>query len=229
MDYSYIMFSGHTFPSGVTAMLVRCISTGDTGSCLCCNFAQAASWFFPTSLQCIPDCVVNVSSPLAHGVFTELLTVAKLGTRCSIKAIFSGVGLPITNVENWLIHIFNTKPRVILRGPIYAMHTVKQAWWRHQMETFSALLVLCAGIDRFASHRPVTRSFDVFFDLRLNKMLNKQSWAWWFETPSRSLWRHCNEDTGMTYIIDLRSAQVYCVAIFLTCWHPSHFTISFLL
>ena len=46
MDYSYIMFSGHTFPSGVTAMLVRCISTGDTGSCLCCNFAQAASWFF---------------------------------------------------------------------------------------------------------------------------------------------------------------------------------------
>ena len=40
------MFSGHTFPSGVTAMLVRCISTGDTGSCLCCNFAQAASWFF---------------------------------------------------------------------------------------------------------------------------------------------------------------------------------------
>ena len=46
MDYSYIMFSGHTFPSGVTAMLVRCISTGDTGSCLCCNFAQAASWFY---------------------------------------------------------------------------------------------------------------------------------------------------------------------------------------
>ena len=46
MDYSYIMFSGHTFPSGVTAMLVRCISTGDTGSCLCCNFAQAASCFF---------------------------------------------------------------------------------------------------------------------------------------------------------------------------------------
>ena len=36
--------------------------------------------------------------------------------------------------------------------------------------------------------RPVTRSFD----LRLNKRLSKQSWGWWFETPSRSLWRHCN-------------------------------------
>ena len=22
--------------------------------------------------------------------------------------------------------------------------------------------------------------------------MNKQSWGWWFETPSRSLWRHCN-------------------------------------
>ena len=40
--------------------------------------------------------------------------------------------------------------------------------------------------------RPVTRSFDVFFDLRLNKRLSKQSWGWWFDTPSRSLWRHCN-------------------------------------
>ena len=41
--------------------------------------------------------------------------------------------------------------------------------------------------------RPVTRSFDVFFDLRQNKRLSKQSWGWWFETLSRPLWRHCNE------------------------------------
>ena len=39
----------------------------------------------------------------------------------------------------------------------------------------------------------MTRSFDVFFDLRLNKGLSKQSWGWWFETPSGSLWRHCND------------------------------------
>ena len=36
--------------------------------------------------------------------------------------------------------------------------------------------------------RPLTRSFDVFFDLRLNKLLSKQSWGWWFETLSRRLW-----------------------------------------
>ena len=62
-------------------------------------------------------------------------------------------------------------------------------WWRHQMETFSALLVICAGNSpvpgEFPTQRPVTRSFDVYFDLRANKRLSKQSWGWWFETPSR--------------------------------------------
>ena len=39
--------------------------------------------------------------------------------------------------------------------------------------------------------RAVTRNFDVFFDLCPNKRLSKQWWGWWFETQSRSLWRHC--------------------------------------
>ena len=70
------------------------------------------------------------------------------------------------------------------------------SWWRHQMETFSALLAICAGNSpvpgEFPAQRPVTRSFDVFFDLRLNKRLSKRSWGWWFETLSRPLWRHHN-------------------------------------
>ena len=45
----------------------------------------------------------------------------------------------------------------------------------------------------FPTKRPVTRSFDVFFDLRLNKRLSKQPGDWWFETSSWSLWRHCND------------------------------------
>ena len=44
----------------------------------------------------------------------------------------------------------------------------------------------------FHAQRPVTWSFDVFFDLRLNKRLSKQSRGWRFETPSRSLWCHYN-------------------------------------
>ena len=48
------------------------------------------------------------------------------------------------------------------------------------------------GPGEFPTQRPVTRSFEVFFDLRLNKRLRKQSWGWWFETTSRPLWRQCN-------------------------------------
>ena len=57
------------------------------------------------------------------------------------------------------------------------------------MGTFSALLAICAGNSpapgEFPAQRPVMRSFDVFFELRLNKRLSKQSWGWWFETPSQ--------------------------------------------
>ena len=74
--------------------------------------------------------------------------------------------------------------------------------WRFNMMTLSNGNIfrvtgpLCrefTGHRRIPSQRPVTRSFDAFFDLRLNKRLSKQSWVWWFEKPSCSLWRHCNE------------------------------------
>ena len=64
------------------------------------------------------------------------------------------------------------------------------------METFSALQALCAGnspvTGEFPLQRPVTRSFDVFFNLCLKQRLSKQSRRRWFETPSPSLWRHCD-------------------------------------
>ena len=72
------------------------------------------------------------------------------------------------------------------------------SWRRHQMVTFSAFLVICAGNSpvpgEIPTHRPVTRSCDVFFDLRLNKRFSKQSWGWWFETLLRPLWRHRNDN-----------------------------------
>ena len=67
----------------------------------------------------------------------------------------------------------------------------------------SVLLAICAGKSSLPSEvpaqRPVTRSFDVFFDLRPNKRLSKHWWGWWFEAPSHhydvivmctSLWRY---------------------------------------
>ena len=63
------------------------------------------------------------------------------------------------------------------------------------------------GPREFPPQRPVMRSFDVFFDLRLNKRLSKQSWGWWFETPSCPSWRHCNVITLTYCIVSLSSLQ----------------------
>ena len=107
-------------------------------------------------------------------------------------------------------------------------------WWRHQMETFSPLLAICAGnspvTGEFLAQRPVTRSFDVFFDLRLNKRLSKQSWGWWFETLSCPLWRHRNAFTWMYTILwkekswqerKCAKRHKFCILFLMICqtWH----------
>ena len=126
-----------------------------------------------------------------------------------------------TKRSNWFSFPYNCWGNVPLSGPptvrqwhiswnvIYLLYSTVfnildrfGSRWRHQMETFSPLLAICAGNSpasgEFPAQRQVTRSFDVFFDLRLNKRLSKQSWGWWFETLSRPLWRHWN--VGMTIL-----------------------------
>ena len=94
------------------------------------------------------------------------------------------------NVSQWVEMSKTCQPRGTRRVFIWL------TWWRHQMETFSASLALCTGnslvTGEFPSQRPVMRNFDVFFDLRMNKWLRKQSRCWWFETPLCSLRRHYN-------------------------------------
>ena len=74
--------------------------------------------------------------------------------------------------------------------------------------------VTCAGnspvTGEFPAQRPVTRSFDVFFDLRPNKRLSKQSWGCRFETLACPLWRHCNGHTTyhVHYWLDLHPCKV---------------------
>ena len=90
-----------------------------------------------------------------------------------------------------------------LQMSVAASH-MPHTWWRHQMETFSALLAICAENSpppgEFPAQRPLTRSFDVYFDLRLNKRLSKQSWGWWFETLPRLFWHHSNESQSFNNI-----------------------------
>ena len=99
---------------------------------------------------------------------------------------------------NWIDVIISNKIYGLKELPSNKWHTICLShgpWWRHQMEIFSTSLALCAGnspvTGEFPAQRPEMWSFDVFFDLCLNKRLSKQSWGWWFEMPLHSLWRHC--------------------------------------
>ena len=87
------------------------------------------------------------------------------------------------------------------------------AWWRHQMEPFSALLALCAGNSPVPVNSPHKGQWCgalmFLLDLCLNKRLSKQPWGRWFETQPWSLWRHCNgtcvllwSDTDLANIVE---------------------------
>ena len=87
-------------------------------------------------------------------------------TACILCNLGSGAG---TVLDNLIIKLGFKK---------FMLHlAVSRTWWRHQMETFSALLAICAGNSpvpgEFPTQRPVTRGFDVYFDLRPNKRLSK--------------------------------------------------------
>ena len=79
-------------------------------------------------------------------------------------------------------HKRNTTSLLSIRSHFPVPEHIPNSWWHHQMETFSVLLAFCAGnslvTGEFLAQRPVTRRFDIFFDLRLNKRLSKQSWGW---------------------------------------------------
>ena len=77
------------------------------------------------------------------------------------------------------------------------------------MTSSNGNIIRVTGHCEFPAQRPVTRSFDVFFDLRPNKRFSKQWWGLWFETLSRPLWRHSNDVITYSFPWDVIT-------------HPSH-------
>ena len=146
------------------------------------------NWFNSQIPQC--TCFISHNAPLMAWVSNYWMVHCGIWNRCI-------VGFVRLIYSVWL-------PWLGLFTALYPNHIV--TWWRHQMETFS----ICAGnspvTGEFRTQRPVTRSFDVFFDLRLNKRLSKQWWGWWFETPSRPLWRHCNACASPRYSLSNSTA-----------------------
>ena len=133
--------------------------------------------------NCTSMKICSCTTPMLYKDFSMYVRVLKLAPGCEGKS------------RTWLF------PSHVTLKPI-SFHGVIQAIWGWDLmmtssnESISALLASCAGnslvIGEFPIQRPVTRGFDVYFDLLLNKRLSKQSWGWWFETPSCPLWHHCN-------------------------------------
>ena len=108
-----------------------------------------------------------------------LIDTQMVTSRCSLNLNFALIRYEINQTL-----IFVVATRYIICAVSYV------SWWRHLMETFSALLVLCEAVDS-----PLTKASDAelwfFFDRRLNKWLGTQSRRRLFETPLCSC-RHCN-------------------------------------
>ena len=124
----------------------------------------------------IPHCIIDIITYACWFVYSDI--PGDNPRSCAIPGCL--LWLDILRIQGlWEAHLW--------RGVL---------WWRHPLEAFSALLAICARnppvTGKFPAQRPVTRIFDVFIDLRLNKRLRKQSWGWWFGMPSRPLRRHCN-------------------------------------
>ena len=143
----------------------------------------------------------NGLSPIRKYTYRGYLDVkARTGRECQMacQSRFNIRKLYSNTRRRFLLQIASvvTGTWELLNINMWLSVNARKPWWRHEIETFSALLALSAGnsavIGEFPAQRPVTRSFDVFFDLRLNKRLSKHSWGSWFETPSRSSWHHCN-------------------------------------
>ena len=130
---------------------------------------------------CMFDSIKELFNLMMQYISIEALLRAFAGD--NLEQIRKWFGITVYNQWRW--------PRVLCN---YSFARCHHSWWYHEMENFSALLSLFCGnspvTDAFPAHGPVTRSFDVFFDLRLNKRLSKQSWRWWFEPLLRPLWRH---------------------------------------
>ena len=123
-----------------------------------------------------------------------------------IQAAFNCLFFILLGLTHW------TTSQLSITGPLGGDSTAICRWvlsthdgvikWKH----FPRYWPFVRGIHR---SRPVTRSFDVLFDLRLDKRWGKQLWGWWFETQSCPLWRHYNKEPEMGK------------------WHPYHDTILF--
>ena len=108
---------------------------------------------------------------------------------------------------------------ILCHSPSPSQESNHLSRWHHQLEKISALLAFVRGIHRSPvnfPHKGQWRRALMFSLICANKGLGKHSRRRWFETPSRSLWRYCNDFVSFCAAI-WRSAEDICVKITITC------------
>ena len=89
------------------------------------------------------------------------------------------------------------RERKVNMGPISVFFVQKNIIkWKHFPHYWPFVRGIHWSPVYYPQQKPVMRSFDIFFDLSQNERMSKQSWGWWFETPSCSLLRHCNDNSN---------------------------------
>ena len=170
-----------------TALIHLNYDTPDDVSLLSCSFVQNR---FIISKQFSPFCSYNSPSDSTCGAYIYPMQAASLfpdyiyGLVQDSRALAMGPLSPsVTNTDLTCEDSNSAK-----------LHT-----------NYASMYGGFTGPRWFPTHRPVTRSFDVCFDLRPNKRLSKHCSGWWFEKPLHPLWRHCNESEGMGKYLHLIS------------------------
>ena len=143
------------------------------------NFALEAFWNFTECSTFILSCAIN-----KFRIFSQLPWLLEITVFWRDLAHLGWIGY-----KPWITNAKTSCPVMNDESLIGIMMTSSNG------NIFRVTGPLCGeftGPGEFPTQRPVTRSFDVFFDQHPNKRLSKRTWGWWFETLSRSLWRHCN-------------------------------------
>ena len=126
-----------------------------------------------------------------YDISYKLWSIIMHHLRCrGFKWLLSGDGLYTFNLNLYCNQW--SRMRVLCSGVIFYDGRRTFAKFRSNFRVRGLLCGEFTGHRWIPTQRPVTRRFDVFFDLHLNQQLSQHWRRRWFETPSRSLWHHRN-------------------------------------
>ena len=148
------------------------------------------------------DCLINSLFKLTTKLRSKFYVIGPLWVESAGGSPRKGSVMRFNVMtSSWIMH----RVRALLYFMVIAIDITHILFMFTYILRDSMMTSSSGNIFRVTGHlctqRPVTRSFDVFFDLCPNERLSKQSWGWWFGTLSSPLWRHRNASPALGHAI----------------------------